>query len=92
MTLVASVAGVGKGALVPTGSVSFYDGETFLETVALKNGKAQLLTSSLSPGTHFIRMTYLGTAAFAASSASLRLTVKLSKASIARARVTKILD
>jgi len=81
VTLVASVGGVGKGKVTPNGSVSFYDGSTFLETVALNNGKAYFTTSSLSVGTHTIRMTYSGTAAFAPSSASQRLTVRQSKTS-----------
>ena len=57
VTFTATVAATG---VVPTGSVSFYDGTKLLGTVALAAGKASLTKSSMSEGTHSITATYGG--------------------------------
>src|SRR5438034_7587230 len=50
VTLTATVAPVLTDPLVPTGSVTFKDGATTLGTVALVNGSASLVTSTLAAG------------------------------------------
>jgi len=45
----------------PAGNVSFYDGGTFLGTVALSGGTASLATTKLAVGTHAITAFYAGT-------------------------------
>ena len=55
-----------------TGSVTFKDGATTLGTVVVDaSGMAALTTSSLSVGTHTISASYVPTANFSASSATL---------------------
>ena len=64
------------GAVTPTGTVTFTDGETTLGTISLDgNGRAFLPTSSLSVGSHTISAVYSGDATFASSSDSLTQTV-----------------
>jgi hypothetical protein len=65
------------GAGVPTGGVTFRDGQSVLGTAALDpSGTAQLTTSALSAGSHSITATYSGDANFSAStSAALTQTV-----------------
>ena len=74
ITFTATVAGL---AGPPTGSVSFFDGTTFLGTGVVVNGKAKLTISTLSIGTHKITATYGGDANFnpAVTAAALSQTV-----------------
>jgi len=58
------------GAVAPTGSVAFLDGGTLLGTAPLSGGVAQLSTTALSVGPHFIFAVYLGNATFASSVSS----------------------
>ena len=61
---------------VPTGSVTFTDGSTLLQTVPLTaSGAAVFTTSTLAIGVHTITATYVPVGAFAASSAALTQTV-----------------
>ena len=64
-------ATVSAGSTVPTGSVTFKDGNTTLATVTLANGTASYATSSLKAATHTITASYIATASLAASTASL---------------------
>ncbi len=50
----------------PAGSVSFYDGKTYLAVASLKNGTAAYTTSTLTVGTHSITAVYTGSSDFAA--------------------------
>jgi parallel beta-helix repeat protein/predicted outer membrane repeat protein len=58
----ATVAVASPGAGTPTGSVTFYDGETLLGTGALSGGQATFTTSALSLGSHTITAAYSGDA------------------------------
>ena len=70
-------AAVTAGATpVTTGSVTFRDGTTVLDTVALNaSGQAAFTTSTLSGGDHAISASYSGSALFDSSGASLTQTV-----------------
>jgi uncharacterized repeat protein (TIGR01451 family) len=69
VTFTATVTPTGGGT--PTGGVRFYDGTTSLSTVQLTqvNGlwQAQLMTSSLSRGVHYLKASYLGDSSFLGS-------------------------
>lgn len=60
---VSPVSGLGA----PTGSLTFYDGNTSLGAVPLIAGQAQLTISSLAAGNHSITAVYSGDAVFASS-------------------------
>jgi uncharacterized repeat protein (TIGR03803 family) len=61
---------------IPTGSVKFYNGATLLDTATLNSsGAATYSTSTLTAGKHTIKATYVATAPFEASSASVKLTI-----------------
>jgi hypothetical protein len=53
-----------------TGNVTFYDGATSLNTVALSGGSASLQTSSLSAGSHPIKAVYSGDSTYASSTSN----------------------
>jgi hypothetical protein len=54
------------GSGVPTGTVTFYDGTTVLQTVALNSsGQATLNRTWNTAGTHKIKVKYNGDANFA---------------------------
>jgi hypothetical protein len=57
LTLTASVT---NSAGAPDGTVSFYDGNTLLASVALRSGNAVYSSSALSIGTHSMTATYAG--------------------------------
>ena len=60
----------------PAGSVKFYNGATLLDTATLNSsGAATYSTSTLTAGKHTIKATYVATAPFEASSASVKLTI-----------------
>ena len=63
---VAKLTGQYGGA--PTGSVTFYDGATVLETKKVTNGAAAYGLSTLTPGSHSITAVYGGDADFTGSS------------------------
>jgi hypothetical protein len=72
VTFTATVASTVSGdALVPTGSVTFFDSSTNLGSAALNSsGQASLGTSSLAVGTHSITAQYGGDTNFTASTSS----------------------
>lgn len=79
VTFTATVSPTEGVTVTPTGSVSFYDGSTLLQTVTLTDGVATLETSSLSPGSHSIQAQYSGDGpggSFSASSNQTSLVVQ----------------
>jgi hypothetical protein len=86
VTFTATVASPGG---TPTGNVTFHDGAAALSTVALSNGVATYVTSSLSDGAHSISAVYLGNAGFLTSTSNVLtetvsdFTLKISPASLA---------
>ena len=64
-------ATVASGTGTPTGTVTFKDGATTLDSSALSDGVATLSTASLTAGTHTITAEYLGDTNFAASTGTL---------------------
>jgi hypothetical protein len=61
VTFTAIVSANDSGAPTPTGTVDFYDGQTYLGTGTLNaSGVASLATSSLSTGSHDITADYSG--------------------------------
>ena len=58
------------GAVSPTGSVAFLDGNSTLTTVPVANGAASYTTSSLAPGYHSITAKYMGDANNAAATSA----------------------
>jgi CSLREA domain-containing protein len=73
LTLTATVASATSGT--PTGTVSFYDGSTLLDTATLTAGVAAYSTTALLSGTHTITAVYSGDTNFTASSTSSALTI-----------------
>ena len=72
LTLTLSVSAVAPGAGTPTGSVQFRDGGNALgATVALVNGSATLILTTLPAGAHNLSADYAGDNNFEAASASL---------------------
>ncbi len=77
VTLTATVAGLGQGAGMPSGTVTFKDGATVLGTASLNNGVAVFQSATLSAGTHNITAVYGGDGNFTGStSAALTETVQ----------------
>ena len=68
--LTATVGGAGAGSPAPTGTVTFYSGNSSLGSAELSNGTANLTTSKLTPGKDSITAAYLGDANYAALSSS----------------------
>ncbi len=66
-TIAANVRGV---TAIPTGSVSFLDGNTTLGSANLANGVATFTSAKLAVGTHNITAVYSGTANFHARTSS----------------------
>jgi hypothetical protein len=60
-----------SGTGVPTGTVNFLDGSTFLGSGDLVSGTASFATSSLAVGTHAIVASYLGDSNFSPSNSSV---------------------
>ena len=55
----------------PTGSATFYDGTKPLKTVAFNLGAAKLVVANLTSGTHALKVSYGGDAAFAPSTSNV---------------------
>ena len=64
VTFTATVSDTLASTVVPTGTVTFFDGSTALATVTLTNGVATFTTSSLGVGTHPITAVYNGAVGF----------------------------
>ncbi|HEY7315175.1 MAG TPA: Ig-like domain-containing protein [Gemmataceae bacterium] len=79
VTFTATVLAMGMGVPAPTGTVSFYDGTTFLGTgeLTLVNGQMQatFTTAALGLGSHRIIAVYTGDSTFADSGAALQQTI-----------------
>jgi len=73
----AKVSPVAPGAGTPTGTVTFYDGSTALDTETLAPGSSTVTftTSSLSGGSHVISATYNGDSNFNASTVDMQLSI-----------------
>jgi hypothetical protein len=73
VTLTATVAALTPNSGTPTGTVSFFDetSGTTLASVALSNGIAKWISSSVIPGSHNVLAVYSGAAKFIPSSSSL---------------------
>ena len=71
-------------AATPSGSVTFKDGATVIQTIALTLGHAKITTSKLAVGTHSITAVYTGSANFTGST-SAALTFVVSKATTSTA-------
>jgi len=71
ITFTATVSVSAPGSGTPSGSVTFRDKNTVLQTVTLDaTGHAAFMTSSLSQGAHQITAAYAGAAGYAASTSS----------------------
>jgi len=94
VTLKATVSAVSPGSGTPTGTVTFYDGSTTLGSATLGGtGAASFTTSSLSVGSHSIKVSYGGDADFKAStSAVLKQSVRASSSSSAAQLVDQALS
>ena len=73
LMLTATVASTTTGT--PTGTVSFYDGSTLLDTATLSAGVATYSTTSLATGSHTLTAVYSGDINFTASSTTSATTV-----------------
>jgi len=75
--LAAAVSAVQSGVGTPTGTVTFYEGNSKLGTIDLVNGSASLALGStaLSVGSHTIRAVYSGDSGFAGSESTVVSTV-----------------
>ncbi len=72
----AAIVKAAQGSAVPTGTVTFSDGQTVLGTAPVSTvGSASFSTSSLAAGTHTITASYGGDANFSRSSASVTETI-----------------
>ncbi len=72
VTFTATVNAVSPGSGTPTGTVTFYDGSTTLGSATLGGtGTASFTTSSLSVGSHSVKVSYGGDADFKASTSAV---------------------
>jgi hypothetical protein len=77
VTLKATLTAMSPGSGKPTGTVSFYDGLTFLGTAPLSSGVASIKTTALAVGGNSITVVYGGDVNFlGTTSAALSLTVR----------------
>ena len=67
VTLTATVSAVAPGAGVPSGTVTFSDGNNSIGTATLAGGTATLSISTLAVGAHSLTASYAGDASFLAS-------------------------
>ncbi len=70
VTLTAKVSAASPGSGTPTGSVTFYDGTTALDTATLTSGKATFKTNALAVGSQSITAVYSGDGNFTTSTSS----------------------
>jgi len=75
VSLTATVNALPGNAGLPTGMVTFYDGNLAIAQLALSNGSASITRSDLTFGTHALTATYASDSQFAASSASNTLVI-----------------
>ena len=67
VTFTATVTAAAPGSGTPTGTVTFYDGSTVLDTATLSGGSAAFATSALALGSHPITAVYGGDTNFTGS-------------------------
>ena len=67
VTFTATVTAAAPGSGTPTGTVTFYDGSTALDTATLSGGSAAFATSALALGSHPITVVYGGDTNFTGS-------------------------
>ena len=70
VTFTVTVAAKAPGSGTPTGSVTFYDGTTAIDTETVSGGVARFTTSSLALGGHPISAVYVGDPDFTGSTSS----------------------
>ena len=94
VTFTATVKAASLGSGTPSGTVTFYDGSTTLGSATLGGaGTASFTISSLSVGSHSIKVSYGGDADFKAStSAVLKQSVRASSSSSAAQLVDQALS
>jgi hypothetical protein len=79
VTFTATVSALAPGSGTPTGTVTFEDGSTILDTASLSGGTASFSISTLAVGTYSIKVVYGGDANFKTStSATLKQVVQAS--------------
>ena len=76
-TLTATVAAAMSGRPTPTGSVSFYDNGTLLDTAALSGGSATFAPGGLAVGSHSFTAVYSGDANFNPDASSTAVAVSV---------------
>ncbi|MFT4113003.1 FG-GAP-like repeat-containing protein [Silvibacterium sp.] len=64
VTLTATISAAMSSRPTPTGSISFYDGSTLLETVGISSGTATFSSSALAVGSHSFTAVYTGDSNF----------------------------
>ena len=74
---------------IPTGTVTFKNGTTIIQTIALSGGKTKIATSKLTVGTHSITAFYNGSTNFTVST-SPALTFVVSRANTATTLVSSL--
>jgi hypothetical protein len=67
VTFFASVTAIAPGAGVPTGSVTFFDGQTSVGAAPLLSGTARITTTALRVGAHSLTAAYSGDPNFGSS-------------------------
>ena len=94
VTFTATVKAASPGSGTPSGTVTFYNGSITLGSATLGGtGTASFTTSSLSVGSHSIKVSYGGDADFKAStSAVLKQSVRASSSSSAAQLVDQVLS
>ena len=71
VTFTATIHAIAPGSGTPTGTATFFDGSVKLATESLSEGMANFTTSSLSVGTHSIKVVYSGDADFNTSTSAV---------------------
>ena len=89
MTFTAAVSAAAPGSGTPTGSVTFYDGTTAIDTATLSKGSASYTTSALAVGGHSITAQYSGDTNFTGST-SATLTEAIRQASATTAVTSSV--
>jgi len=70
VTFTATVSAVAPGSGTPTGTVTFYDGTTAIDTETLSNGSAVFTSAALALGTHAISVQFGGDVDFTGSTSA----------------------
>jgi hypothetical protein len=93
ITFTATISPVSPGSGTPTGTATFMDGSNTLATATLSGGAASFTSSSLSVGTHSIKVVYSGDNDFKTStSAVLRQVVNNSADVVVGSRSGNLVD